>query len=163
MGEITKLNLCLQELNGLELGTFLYRKLLQKKVYFLQELGLDLGYSYGFYIYGPYSSELADNAFFLLRLRNNAPANIEAVELTQAERKILDRAIAFFGEISGDDSEVASMLEIMSSLHFLWTFSYSKSKSKEEIFAKIKEKKRWVTDPCLESGWVLLTKYGLVA
>ena len=110
MGEIAKLNLCLQELNGLEMATFLYRKLLQKKVYFLQELGLDLCYSYGFYIYGPYSSELADDAFFLMRLRNNAPANLEVAELSPVEREILERAHAFLGEISGDASEVASML-----------------------------------------------------
>src|SRR2546425_7730085 len=49
----------------LDLSTFETRLELQKKVYLLQESGEDLGYSYGWYIHGPYSPGLTKDLFSL--------------------------------------------------------------------------------------------------
>lgn len=50
---------------GLEVNmdTFTSRLILQKTVYLLKEFGLDLGYSFGWHIRGPYSATLADDLF----------------------------------------------------------------------------------------------------
>ena len=43
--------------------TFDDRLLSQKKIFLLQELGVDIGYSYNWYIRGPYSPDLTDYIF----------------------------------------------------------------------------------------------------
>lgn len=43
--------------------TFDDRLVSQKKIYLLQELGLDIGYAYNWYIRGPYSSDLTSYIF----------------------------------------------------------------------------------------------------
>lgn len=47
----------------INLGEFRSRLILQKFVYLMQEFGFDLGYPFGWYIRGPYSPSLADDAF----------------------------------------------------------------------------------------------------
>jgi hypothetical protein len=98
-----------------------------------------------------------------MRLKNQAPNTLESAKLSEREEDSLSKAIAFFKEISGEDTEVASKLEIMSSLHFLWCVSYFKTKPKEEILRKVHEKKDWVTPDDLEKSWELLNKHGLLA
>lgn len=48
-----------------EISTLEDRKRVQKAVYIGQEAGADLGYSYGWYLLGPYSPELTQNYFTL--------------------------------------------------------------------------------------------------
>ena len=48
-----------------EISTLEDRKRVQKAVYIGQEAGVDLGYSYGWYLLGPYSPELTQNYFTL--------------------------------------------------------------------------------------------------
>ncbi len=48
---------------GVGKDTFDERLLSQKKVFLLQELGVDIGYSYNWYIRGPYSPDLANYIF----------------------------------------------------------------------------------------------------
>lgn len=54
-------------LDELEEPTHIYsledRIRLQKVVYLVQSIGIDLGYSYGWYVRGPYSSSLADDYY----------------------------------------------------------------------------------------------------
>jgi uncharacterized protein YwgA len=162
MGQIGKLDLCLERVGELDLSTLVHRKLLQKRVYFLQEFGVRLGYSYGFYLYGPYSTDLTRDAFFLSRLKNNAPDTLELVELSGEEETALERTAAFLGEINGDPSEIADKLEILSSLHYLWCVSYFQTKTKEEVFRRVRERKPLVTFRDLEEAWALLTRFGLM-
>jgi uncharacterized protein YwgA len=58
-----KLNLLLKELNWLSISTFGNRKILQKTVYILHEMGLKSSYSYNWYLHGPYSPDLAEDAY----------------------------------------------------------------------------------------------------
>lgn len=46
------------------------RRILQKVVYLLQQLGLDFGYQFGWYIFGPYSARLSDDWVRWLSLKN---------------------------------------------------------------------------------------------
>src|SRR3989338_7845178 len=46
-----------------DMNLFSGRLILQKKVYLLQEAGLNLGYDFKLYIHGPYSSALAADGY----------------------------------------------------------------------------------------------------
>lgn len=48
-----------------EISTLADRKRVQKAVYIGQKAGVDLGYSYGWYLLGPYSPELTQDYFAL--------------------------------------------------------------------------------------------------
>jgi uncharacterized protein YwgA len=65
MSEITtKAGYIIDAINKITLKTP-GKKTLQKMVYLIQEKGLDLGYEYGLYFYGPYSAELDKETMFL--------------------------------------------------------------------------------------------------
>jgi uncharacterized protein YwgA len=162
MGLIGKLNLCIEKIGGLNLDTLMDRKLLQKKIYFLQEFGVKLGYSYGFYLYGPYSSELTSDAFFLKSMKDQAPDAIEMIELSAEEERAMKEALDFFAKLSDEKYKIAYKLELLSSLHFLWNISYFMPKSKEEIFRRLKERKRIQDDSDLKEAWTYLVSNSLI-
>lgn len=162
MGDIGKLNKCMTELGGLRLDSFVERKLLQKRIYFLQEFGVDLGYFLGFYVYGPYSSDLTDDVHFLKRQMKQAPGTVELSELSADEKKALKKAKEFLSKYEGNKVETAYWLELLSSLHFLWKHSYIKEKTMEKIFNRLREKKRIRNTGDLEAAWTHLAKYKLV-
>jgi len=162
MGDVGKLNKFLAELGGLRLDSFVERKLLQKTIYFLQEFGVDLGYSQGFYVYGPYSSELTDDAYFLKRQTEQAPSTIERSELSSDEKKAVKQTKEFLSKIEGASVETAYWLELLSSLHFLWKYSYIKDKTKEKVFNRLREKKLIRNTDDLEIAWNLLVRHNLV-
>lgn len=55
---------------GIKKDTFDDRLLSQKKIFLLQELGIDIGYSYNWYIRGPYSPDLTTYIFNNLDILN---------------------------------------------------------------------------------------------
>lgn len=162
MGLIGKLNLCIEKIGGLNLDTLVNRKLLQKKIYFLQEFGIRMGYSYGFYLYGPYSSELTSDAFFLKSMKDQAPKAVETTELSAEEETKMKKALDFFDKLSGKEYEIAYRLELLSSLHFLWNVSHFTPKSKDDVFKRLKERKQIQDDTDLENAWNYLVSYSLI-
>lgn len=163
MGDTEKLALCLDKLGGLRLDTLVERKIVQKKTYFLQQFGLDLGYSFGFYVYGPYSPELTEDAYFLKRLMERAPTAIEEPKLSEEELKALDRTKELIAKWKVDDAEkTAYNLELLSSMHFLWKFSYGGRKTKEGVFKKLWRRKYVKDERDLEESWKTMAAFGLI-
>lgn len=77
--------------------TFDNRIICQKKIYLLQSLGTDLGYSYNWYVRGPYSPALANyvytnidllenTSFDNYKISDNVEKNIEIVNGLQSEK-----------------------------------------------------------------------------
>ena len=63
---LVALKLVLDELEvPTSIGTLSDRKLVQKAVFLAKHAGVDLGYSYGWYVYGPYSPALTRDYFAL--------------------------------------------------------------------------------------------------
>ena len=56
---------------GLKRDTFKERLKLQKVVYLLQASGIQLGYGFGWYKYGPYSQDLVNDAYTVLGSRKS--------------------------------------------------------------------------------------------
>lgn len=61
--ELISTGLILKELQCFNINTLRDRILLQKKVYLLQQIGVNLGLSYSWYLHGPYSKELTALAY----------------------------------------------------------------------------------------------------
>lgn len=112
----------------IDMQTFENRLLLQKRVYFLQEFGIPFEYSFGWYIRGPYSSELADDGFENESISNLSYSNWKHFSqyLPKPESDdgtALQTASRFFSYL-GDcarTNEIPEdrLLELSSSLHFL--------------------------------------------
>ena len=163
MGNVGKLNTCLKELGGLQLDSFVERKRLQKTIYFLQEFGVDLGYSLGFYVYGPYSSELTDDTYSVRRQMEQARDTIGYFDLSGDEKKAIEQTKRLLSELGKNSAEIAYWLELLSSLHFLWKYAYIKDKNKEKVFEKLEKRKHIRSKNDLETAWNYLVKYDLVS
>lgn len=75
---------------GVKKDSFDNRIISQKKIFLLQEMGIDIGYSYNWYIRGPYSPDLTtyiydnldmlkDHDFSAYKLSDTAKAAIDAI------------------------------------------------------------------------------------
>lgn len=160
MGDIAKLSACLDRLGGLNLSTLKDRKLLQKKIYILQESGLNLGYHFGWYIYGPYSPDLTRDAFDLSMQLTHAPKTMRKETLTLSEQSILRKLSTFLSSISSGN-ELADRLEAIASLHFLMKENPSLKES--EVISKFKQLKgNRFRDKEIQGSMKKLRKSGII-
>lgn len=112
----------------IDVSTFNERLILQKKIYFIQELGIDLNYLFKWYLRGPYSQQITTDAYKLngmlkkdIDLENNlTQQNIREI---LGDDKKRDRILSLISEINKlnglDKKENAYWYELISSLHFL--------------------------------------------
>jgi len=156
-----KLAKYLKDIEGFSLDTLRDRKILQKKTYLLQQLGLDFGCGYGFYIYGPYSPELTRDAYALKSQLEIAPETIDMEELSKSEKKAIEKLNEFLADI--DPKDLARELELLTSVHFLSSLSYSKIKTVEQIKKELSRKKpRVFSDEEIERAWRKLSDFNLL-
>lgn len=121
MGEqTTVLQLILSEL-GLanSISTMNDRIALQKVVCLIQESGLQLGYSYNWYIRGPYSPNLASDYYQLAADRRNVENDAAKFELTAAARAAVDKVKHILTPPSGVGLDRVGWLELAASIVFL--------------------------------------------
>ena len=162
MSNFEKLHTSLEQVGGLHLDSLLERKLLQKRIYFVQEFGVDLGYSFTYYIYGPYSPELTSDAFHLRSLRAQVPDALEDDELDPTEQAALAAASAFLETLNQlGETEQAYWLELASSVHFLWT--YSNFKNKRRIVDRLMSTKPIRQSEDIETVWDILRRHDLIS
>jgi len=137
------------------------RIVLQKKVYFAQAFGIDLGYGFGWYVFGPYSTELTKDAYGLLGLESRIePAQDRGLQ-TQVQK--LNEFFQKAEELGSEGSE-PYWLELLSSLHFLTAHAAPQIGTKAECIAKIKLiKPGRFSDKDIELAWELLAEYNLVS
>lgn len=118
--------------NNFDMGTFSNRLKLQKVVYLLQQSGINLGYNFNFYHYGPYCSELAKDGFNIANFDKVRPVGFED---TKTEKIFHE----FFNKIKRHKNNI-KWLEIASSIHLLRKIYPSFSKN--EIVSKICKKRK---------------------
>lgn len=92
------------------------RLVVQKAIYLAQAAGLDLGYHYGWYLRGPYCSELAKDMFAAVADPNGVDDALERWKLDKPSRDELRKLQALVGEL---DAELPRRLELLASVHFL--------------------------------------------
>lgn len=102
-----------------QIGSLDARKLVQKAIYLAQASGLQLGYGYGWYLRGPYSTSLARDYYAMaaaLRLGEGATGNLrhDVVEQLEPVRNLAELP-------AGWNLSHADWLELLASVHFLRT------------------------------------------
>lgn len=123
-------------LKDFSMDTFDNRLKLQKIVYLLQAKGLNLGFQYELYLYGPYSERLTKVGFDLGTFN-------EIEKIYFSDSKDEEMFNEFLNEI-GSFLEDNDKLEIASSLHlFRKTYNIT---NEEELVNKVKEKRNYFND-----------------
>ena len=164
---ILRLIVYFQELERkIDLSTLSSRKISQKITYFIQEFGLNLNYVFNWYIYGPYSPELARESYEiystgdpLISYENELP------KLQPPEKEILKKIKNFLDEIqilsAGKDEEY--WIELLSSVHYLYKHAYPKVTNPQEawsILNSVKPLKFSKED--VKTAWSILSKHSLL-
>jgi uncharacterized protein YwgA len=90
---------------------------LQKIVYLLQAYGLNIGYHFNLYLYGPYSTELARDGF--------AIGDFEKAPKMEFSRPTSQQKFVDFIHFIGNRKDDAEWLEIAASLHILKSQGYN--------------------------------------
>ncbi|MBF0551701.1 MAG: hypothetical protein HQK60_14355, partial [Deltaproteobacteria bacterium] len=110
-----KLYLTLKNLEGLDISTFNNRKALQKTIYILSEMGINFGYPYNWYLHGPYSPALADDAYEIEGNQQYYDEESSRFKFRESTQKIIDN----YKDLFKDRKEDTDWLELVSSLLFL--------------------------------------------
>ena len=155
--ECIALGIALQHLGNFCLDNFSDRILVQKKIYCAQMLGVDFGFSFNWYLRGPYSPGLTSLAFEAI---NQGPEQLSNYHLNEEVTSKLDivNTIANDGRKMGL-SEV-SWLELVASVHYLTcAATWIKKRTKDAIWEKLHEYKPKYTQTNFEKAWETLTDY----
>lgn len=111
-----------------DIGLFRDRLRLQKIIYLMQAFGLNIGYSYSLYLYGPYSTELTRDGFAMPDLKK-----VQKVDFEEEQDKKIFRQFKQFIE---DKKTNNDRLEIIASAHLLKKLGYTE----QNIINTIKSK-----------------------
>lgn len=150
----------------LELTKFGERLKIQKRIYLFQLCGVDLGYRFAWYIYGPYCRELTRDVFRLLECVDDGETVDESTQLApfacsavnQAKKVWQNRPIGVIEE---------DWLELLASLHYLKHIAYFANGSRRDfntIFDALVHTKHKYHDkrPIAEQAWNQLEGVGLL-
>lgn len=151
---------------NLQIEDFTARKILQKKIYLLQLLGIDLGYRYNWYLYGPYCPALANDTF-TLRDEIRYYDEFKHYELNSKTNSKCDKLNKFAIPTGTPKTNESEWLELVASLHYLKHIAYWSAKNNpdfEEVFQKLGESKPHLADKrqLAEVAWERLDDVGLV-
>ena len=111
--KINKISTLFSKATGQELNmnTYDHRLMLQKLVYIVQEAGIKFGYSYNWYVKGPYCTELTRDSFEFF----NHSQKIHKTTLTESENKLIESFKKYFKSDLKNDEK----LELLGSLVFI--------------------------------------------
>ncbi len=112
------------------------RLILQKAVYLAQAAGVRLGYSYRWYLRGPYCPAVADDAF---AMTSEGMEEAEGWTLDEGSSTKLDRLCRLFENAGADRTGLARKLELLASVHFLIDRQQVPDDSPEQIAAVLQE------------------------
>jgi len=111
--------------------TFSDRKKLQKVIYFAENFGIDLGFSFTWYIYGPYSSKLTRIMF------DKDKGQVSKLNTIPDLKDKIKNLRNFLG----DDINSSDKLELLASLHYISCLVVDPISSKNEIFETLSQQK----------------------
>jgi uncharacterized protein YwgA len=97
--------------------SFMDRLIMQKSVYLAQSAGINLGYYYHWYLYGPYSPSLTRDEFAIAADIASGMDESKGWKLDESSSRRLEGIRAIFSE--PDRDKLARKLELLASVHFL--------------------------------------------
>jgi uncharacterized protein YwgA len=104
---------------GAGIDSFDDRKRFQKAVYLGQVAGIDLGYRYGWYIKGPYSTSLTRDYYAMAAARASGDAPPADQQLRPDIQAQLANVRAIFDVPNGIQLSKSDWLELLASWHYL--------------------------------------------
>lgn len=148
-------------LDGVGTGTDISSKekrlKVQKSVYIVQAAGIKLGYSFDWYINGPYSTELTRD-YYELAGRRTAATGAGNRQLNPSVVSLLERAQAALKVPEGLALPPARWMELVASVHYL---RHDMKKSSEAAKTIIQTQKATLL-PHYETAEQRLTKLGFL-
>jgi uncharacterized protein YwgA len=123
---------------------FSERKRIQKVVCLLELFGLDMGFNFTWYHYGPYSPDLTRTLFELADKNTSRGGRLNAQEENQIEA---------FKKFVGDDLKSSDAMELLGSLFFLDKVGKNSNATDEQILSVFKEKKPWFSQEDIANAW----------
>ena len=146
----------------IKIDSFDSRLISQKKIYLLQSLGTDLGYSYNWYVRGPYSPALANYLFSNLdvlekidysqyKLSKNAEDNIEKINKLGEDLKDTSLSLAKWYEL------LASLLYIKKN-----KLSWKLDGTEKSLFDTLYKEKPQYTEAQCRCAFETLRNYGFL-
>jgi hypothetical protein len=148
---------------GISVESFEQRKRFQKIVYMAQEMEIDLGFNFGWYRYGPYSKELADDGFTAFSIPTDKWDEYAAPSDMSDDRGNINRLREIIDEASKelDNLDQADVLEILASLLFLKRKAYPAMKTMKDAIKRLSIHKSFSSSDA-KKAWKLLAKHQLV-
>jgi len=100
-----------------KINSFKDRLIMQKSVYLAQAAGVNLGYYYHWYLYGPYSPSLTRDEYAISMDISADMDESKGWKLDDKSSQRLKRIRGIFAGLKGD--KLAKKLELLASVHFL--------------------------------------------
>lgn len=123
--------------------TFSDRKKLQKLVYLIENFGIDLGFRFSWYVFGPYSSKLTRVMF-----DKDQGTSSKLSSIPNLKDKIMN-----LKKFLGDDITSSNKLELLASVHYIACLVEDPASRKTEIFNIIGEQKPQFTKEEVENAY----------
>ncbi len=148
---------------GLKRDSFRERVKIQKVIYLLQASGIQLGYGFGWYKYGPYSQDLVNDAYTVLGSRKSEyerAAREGSWDFSRETKDEFDK----FRDCLGKTLDSLEELELLASVRFVKNMWLSDVK-KEDFAEDFKKRKKKlcggseVTDPKINAAFDMCNKH----
>ncbi len=143
----------------LSVKTFDDRLVLQKAVYLLQAANIHLGYRYRWYLRGPYSTDVASDAFFVVGQSESLNDELQRWVLDDTSRQRIEQLKPLF--TTNGPRPVPQRLELLASVLFLLKTNQAEAPDKIARILKINDKP--FNEQDVQEALVELRKYDLVA
>lgn len=141
----------LKRIGNYSMGSFKDRLIFQKTVYFLQEFGINFGYSFNWYVYGPYSPELTRSGYKMKNI-----ADTPKIKFINPK---FERDLNNLQKFLGNNKNNADWLELIASVHFLKNKSIALSK--RQVIDTIINKQTHFTEEECEKAFEYLERWRL--
>jgi len=137
------------------------RLIMQKAVYLAQAAGVNLGYFYQWYLYGPYSPSLTRDEFAIAADIASGMDDSKRWKLDEASSQQLVGIRDIFLEPERDN--LARKLELLASVHFLIDRKQASKTDTGRITAILRQYNKPFSEEDVQNAIGELIKYGLLA
>jgi uncharacterized protein YwgA len=146
-----------------QIGSFQDRLIMQKAVYLAQAAGVNLGYYYHWYLYGPYSPSLTRDEFAVGADIASGLDESEGWKLDEKSLQRLQRMRGLFVEAKRNRNRLAKKLELLASAHFLIDRKQVTKVDANQIARILKRFNKDFSKDDVEKALGELVTYGLLA
>jgi uncharacterized protein YwgA len=143
-----------------KVDTFMDRLIMQKTVYLAQAAGVNLGYYYHWYLYGPYSPSLTRDEFAIDMDISADMDESKGWKLDDQSSKRLENMRGIFTE--SDRNALAKKLELLASVHFLVDRKQVTRVDSSQITATLRNFKKDFNEENVENAIEELKSYDLL-